>query len=128
MADGCCTSVTHHQSSFVTKSVRAFQNKPNAGLLWSRTMNPSPNVDDTIIGEIEAQVGCNNNCDTTVRRHLAEMLDSITKITSESEYKQVQLTAVIIDKIFDTDNGTKKELATFCVIGREFTFDFFGPL
>mmetsp|Transcript_27181 Transcript_27181/g.44811 ORF Transcript_27181/g.44811 Transcript_27181/m.44811 type:complete len:99 (-) Transcript_27181:472-768(-) len=39
-------------------------------------------VDNTIIGEIEAQVGCNNNCDTTVRRHLAEMLDSITKITS----------------------------------------------
>mmetsp|Transcript_13212 Transcript_13212/g.20982 ORF Transcript_13212/g.20982 Transcript_13212/m.20982 type:complete len:100 (+) Transcript_13212:324-623(+) len=39
-------------------------------------------IDNTIIGEIEAQVGCNNNCDTTVRRHLAEMLDSITKITS----------------------------------------------
>ena len=52
------------------------------------------------------------------------MLDSITKITSDSEYKQVQLTAVIIDKIFDTNDGTKKELATLRVIGREFTFNF----
>ena len=28
----------HHQSSFVTRSVRVFQTKPNAELLWSRTM------------------------------------------------------------------------------------------
>ncbi|CAM9653442.1 unnamed protein product [Heterosigma akashiwo] len=60
MAGGCCTSVTHHQSSFVTRSVRVFQTKPNssfvtrsvrvfqtkpnAELLWSRTMNPTPNA------------------------------------------------------------------------------------
>ena len=74
-------------------------------------------VDNTIIGEIEEQVGYDNNCGKAVRRHLAEMLDSTTKITSGDGYKQLQLTAAIIDKIFDTNNGIKKELATLRVIG-----------
>ena len=72
-------------------------------------------IDNTIIGEIEEQVGYDNNCDKTVRRHVAEMLGSITKITSGDGYKQLQLTAAIIDKIFDTNNGIKKELATLRV-------------
>ena len=45
-------------------------------------------IDNTIIGEIEAQVGCNNNCDTTVRRHLAEMLDRIASPRLPAEWIQ----------------------------------------
>ena len=84
-------------------------------------------VDNTIIGEIEEQVGYDNNCDKTVRRHVAEMLGSITKITSGDGYKQLQLTAAIIDKIFDTNNGIKKELATLRVIGSSL-LNFFDTL
>ena len=82
-------------------------------------------VDNTIIGEIEEQVGYDNNCGKTVRRHVAEMLDSTTKINSGNGYKQLQLTAAIIDKIFDTNNnGIKKELATLRVIGSSLLYFF----
>ena len=51
------------------------------------------------------------------------MLDSITKITRGDGYKQVQLTAAIIDKIFDTNNdGIQKELAILRVIGSSLLF------
>ncbi len=53
---------------------------------------------------------------------MAEMLDSTTKITNGDGYKQLQLTAAIIDKIFDTNDGIKKELATLRVIGSSFFF------
>ena len=59
-------------------------------------------VDNISIGEIEEQVGYDNNCGKTVRRHVAEMLDSTTKITSGDGYKQLQQTAAIIDKIYLT--------------------------
>jgi hypothetical protein len=38
-------------------------------------------VHNTGISVIEEKVGYDNNCDKTIRRHVAEMLDSITKIT-----------------------------------------------
>ena len=55
------------------------------------------------------------------------MLQSITKLTCGDAHKQLQLTAAIIDKIFDTNSGIKKELATLRVIGSSL-LNFFDTL